>query len=215
MFISVCIATYNGEKYIKEQILSILPQLGDDDEIIISDDGSTDETLKFLESFTDEERERVEALINQIEEEEIINLIKKYTEPHLIPGNKMRYSLFHSLLFIENLVRKPLQEKFDPKKNKKDSTKLFFNEIFKVMKIFENVSAQKISWVKSNKKNLEAQYTMKIRKPRDSYSAALRHSIRRKKSILISGREITVRSISGRSNKSSRKERIFLMHGSI
>ena len=74
----------------------------------------------------------------QIEEEEIINLIKKYTEPHLIPGNKMRYSLFHSLLFIENLVRKPLQEKFDPKKNKKDSTKLFFNEIFKVMKNEDN-----------------------------------------------------------------------------
>ena len=54
----------------------------------------------------------------QIEEEEIINLIKKYTEPHLIPGNKMRYSLFHSLLFIENLIRKPLHEKYDPKKNK-------------------------------------------------------------------------------------------------
>ena len=74
----------------------------------------------------------------QIEEEEIINLVKKYTEPHLIPGNKMRYSLFHSLLFIENLVRKPLQEKYDPKKNKKESAKIFFNEIFKVIKNEDN-----------------------------------------------------------------------------
>ncbi len=52
--ISVCIATLNGANFIKEQILSILPQLGKDDEIIISDDGSTDETLKLLESFNDE-----------------------------------------------------------------------------------------------------------------------------------------------------------------
>lgn len=51
--VSVCIATYNGEKYIKEQIDSILCQLGQSDEIIISDDGSTDLTLKIIESFND------------------------------------------------------------------------------------------------------------------------------------------------------------------
>ena len=36
--ISVCMATYNGEKYIKEQIDSILPQLADGDELVVSDD---------------------------------------------------------------------------------------------------------------------------------------------------------------------------------
>ena len=74
----------------------------------------------------------------EMEDEEIINLVKKYTEPHLIPGNKMRYSLFHSLLFIENIVRKPLLHQYDIKKNKKESTKIFFNEIFKVMKFEDN-----------------------------------------------------------------------------
>ena len=74
----------------------------------------------------------------QMEDEEIINLVKKYTEPHLIPGNKMRYSLFHSLLFIENIVRKPLVHQYDIKKNKKESAKIFFNEIFKVMKFEDN-----------------------------------------------------------------------------
>lgn len=47
--ISVCIATYNGEKYIVDQLLSILPQLSDKDEIIISDDKSTDNTISIVE----------------------------------------------------------------------------------------------------------------------------------------------------------------------
>ena len=50
---SVCIATYNGERYIKEQIVSILRQLDADDELIISDDGSKDETISILNSFDD------------------------------------------------------------------------------------------------------------------------------------------------------------------
>lgn len=51
--ISVCIATYNGDKYIEEQILSILNQLSDEDEIIISDDGSKDKTLKVIDRLND------------------------------------------------------------------------------------------------------------------------------------------------------------------
>lgn len=53
MKISVCIATYNGEKYIKEQLSSILMQLKDIDEIIISDDNSTDSTLNIVSSIND------------------------------------------------------------------------------------------------------------------------------------------------------------------
>jgi len=51
--ISVCIATYNGEKFIKKQILSILKQLSVEDEIIISDDYSNDNTLNVIKSFKD------------------------------------------------------------------------------------------------------------------------------------------------------------------
>ena len=53
MNISVCMATYNGGKYIREQVMSVLPQLGEDDEIVVSDDGSTDDTLAVLRSFGD------------------------------------------------------------------------------------------------------------------------------------------------------------------
>ena len=51
--VSVCLACYNGEKYIKEQISSILSQLGDDDELVISDDGSEDDTIEIVNSFHD------------------------------------------------------------------------------------------------------------------------------------------------------------------
>lgn len=51
--ISVCLASYNGEKYIREQIVSILKQLSDEDELIISDDGSSDDTIEIIQSFGD------------------------------------------------------------------------------------------------------------------------------------------------------------------
>lgn len=51
--ISVCIATYNGEKYIQRQLSSILSQLGRSDEVVISDDGSTDATLDIIRNFND------------------------------------------------------------------------------------------------------------------------------------------------------------------
>jgi len=51
--ISVCIATFNGALFIEEQIRSVLSQLSIDDEIIISDDSSTDETLAIIKSIND------------------------------------------------------------------------------------------------------------------------------------------------------------------
>ena len=51
--ISVCMATYNGEKFLKDQLVSILNQLSDSDEVVVSDDGSEDSTIQILESFND------------------------------------------------------------------------------------------------------------------------------------------------------------------
>lgn len=51
--ISVCMATYNGERFLREQIDSILCQLAPEDELIISDDGSTDGTLGIIQSYND------------------------------------------------------------------------------------------------------------------------------------------------------------------
>lgn len=51
--ISVCMATYNGAEYVRAQLLSILPQMGDGDEIVVSDDGSTDGTVAIVRSIGD------------------------------------------------------------------------------------------------------------------------------------------------------------------
>jgi len=49
MTISVAICTYNGENYIKEQLLSIINQRKKVDEIVLCDDGSTDDTISVVE----------------------------------------------------------------------------------------------------------------------------------------------------------------------
>ena len=51
MNVSIAMATYNGDKYIREQLDSILIQLNEMDEIIISDDGSTDNTLNIIQEY--------------------------------------------------------------------------------------------------------------------------------------------------------------------
>ena len=51
--ISVCIAIRNGERFLKQQVESIIPQLGVNDEIICSDDHSTDRSMEILKSFQD------------------------------------------------------------------------------------------------------------------------------------------------------------------
>lgn len=53
MSISVCMTTYNGERYVRQQIESILVQLGDDDELIICDDCSTDSTVEVIRRIHD------------------------------------------------------------------------------------------------------------------------------------------------------------------
>lgn len=54
MKISVVLATYNGEKYIKKQLESILFQTRKPDEVIICDDRSTDKTPEICKNFIEQ-----------------------------------------------------------------------------------------------------------------------------------------------------------------
>lgn len=49
--LSVALCTYNGARHIREQLNSILNQTLGVDEIVVCDDGSTDETLSIIERF--------------------------------------------------------------------------------------------------------------------------------------------------------------------
>lgn len=53
MKVTVCMATYNGAQYIRQQLDSILNQLALTDEVIISDDGSTDKTIEIIQQYAD------------------------------------------------------------------------------------------------------------------------------------------------------------------
>ena len=51
--ISVCMATYNGFPYLVRQIESVMAQLGPEDQLVVSDNGSTDATVGYLDSLKD------------------------------------------------------------------------------------------------------------------------------------------------------------------
>lgn len=70
---SICIATYNGEQYIREQLKSILHQINDDDEIIVVDDCSNDNTVNIVRSMNDP---RISIYINEVNKGHVFSFEK-------------------------------------------------------------------------------------------------------------------------------------------
>ncbi|MFM1853736.1 MAG: Chondroitin polymerase [Bacteroidota bacterium] len=62
MRISIGLATYNGEKFVLEQINSVLNQLGTEDEVIIVDDCSCDHTVELIRGLQDS---RIKLILNE------------------------------------------------------------------------------------------------------------------------------------------------------
>ena len=63
--VSVCMATYNGSRFVEEQLRSILEQLGTADEVVVVDDASTDDTVARVRSVDDPRVHLVEAPRNR------------------------------------------------------------------------------------------------------------------------------------------------------
>jgi glycosyltransferase involved in cell wall biosynthesis len=60
--VSICMATYNGERYIEPQVRSILAELEEGDEIVVVDDASSDRTVELLAGIGDS---RIRVVRNQ------------------------------------------------------------------------------------------------------------------------------------------------------
>ena len=53
---SVAMAVYNGERFIREQIDSVLERMGENDELVISYDKSTDNTRSIIDAYAHEDK---------------------------------------------------------------------------------------------------------------------------------------------------------------
>ena len=60
--IAILMATYNGEKFLKEQIESILAQTNQNWHLYIHDDGSKDNTMSIIKSYTNEFSDKITLL---------------------------------------------------------------------------------------------------------------------------------------------------------
>lgn len=63
-FISVVLTTYNGERYIKEQMDSIFNQTCAPNEIIVADDCSSDSTVDIINSYTNQKKIDIISYVN-------------------------------------------------------------------------------------------------------------------------------------------------------
>lgn len=79
---SIVMATYNGETYIKEQIDTILLNMNDYDELIISDDGSTDNTTKIINEYKDNRIKLIEGPRKGVKQN-FANAIQKATGKYI------------------------------------------------------------------------------------------------------------------------------------
>ena len=61
--ISIVLATYNGARYIREQIDSVLAQTIQDFELVVCDDGSTDDTVSILRDYALKDK-RIHVYVN-------------------------------------------------------------------------------------------------------------------------------------------------------
>ena len=81
MKISVCMATYNGAKHIRRQLVSIFNQLGPNDQLVVVDDRSTDNTVQIIKSFQDS---RIQLHLNAVN----IGAVRTFDRAlHLLQGD--------------------------------------------------------------------------------------------------------------------------------
>lgn len=109
--VDILLATYNGEKYIREQIDSILNQTYKEFRLLISDDGSSDGTHQILEEYKNKDN-RIEVFIQK----ENLGVVKNFE--FLLEKVESKYYMFSDQddIWKETKIEKSLnkiEEGFD------------------------------------------------------------------------------------------------------
>ncbi|MDD3174726.1 MAG: glycosyltransferase, partial [Herbinix sp.] len=74
--VAIVMTTYNGEKYVGEQINSILASTYQDFELFICDDGSKDSTMSILRDYEKQNPTKVHVFQNETNQGVTINFLK-------------------------------------------------------------------------------------------------------------------------------------------
>jgi glycosyltransferase involved in cell wall biosynthesis len=102
MKISVCLASYNGEQFIVRQLDSVIKQLNNDDQIVVVDDGSNDQTVQLLK---DTYGNRVELYINK----ENLGPIKSFERAISLAKGDIIFLCDQDDIWEDNKVQKVLE----------------------------------------------------------------------------------------------------------
>lgn len=97
---SVALCTYNGEKFIRQQIDSILDQTKKVDEIVVCDDGSTDSTVSILDSYQEKHPELFKIFIN----DENLRSVKNFEKAISLCQNEIIFLCDQDDVWMENKV---------------------------------------------------------------------------------------------------------------
>ena len=101
--VSVCVVTYNQEKYIRQCLQSIVDQETDFDfEVIVSDDCSTDETRAIVREFA----EKYPRLVKPIFHEKNIGAFKNFVTTHNIANGELVSHCDGDDLFLPEKLQK-------------------------------------------------------------------------------------------------------------
>lgn len=97
---SVALCTYNGEKFLREQLDSILNQTKAVDEIVVCDDGSTDSTLQILEEYYQKNPDIFRIFKNEIN----LRSVKNFEKAISLCENEIIFLCDQDDFWIENKV---------------------------------------------------------------------------------------------------------------
>ena len=110
MNISIAMATYNGAKYLREQLDSFVAQTRLPDELVVCDDGSEDKTISIIEEFS----QRAPFVVRLIKNPKNLGFIKNFEKAlSLCTGDLIFFSDQDDIWFPEKVqyIEKVFQEK--------------------------------------------------------------------------------------------------------